>query len=190
MRPRRSVLLIPSKAACVSNSFPFKWLPTLSCPERKRGVRSRFISFVFKSLRTLFRNGALPTPLPPITSALFPMQWGVGVYSHQRTSNLPYVLPSSVSSKSRVFTLFKKQLGCGVVLPILEPGCSAVSHANVSLVTFVPRIQATRSAACVRRELLLIPTANRERQTANLRSRTQLTHWRYNPSSQGGRHHV
>src|SRR5690242_18178858 len=119
MRPRRSVLLIPPKAACVSNSFPFKWLPTLSCPERRRGLRSRSISFVFKSLRTLFRNGALSTPFPSITSALFPMQWGVGVHRHHGTSILPYILPSSVSSKSRVFTLLRKLPGWGVLLPIL-----------------------------------------------------------------------
>ena len=136
---RRPVLPIQPRAARVStNPFAFSQFRTLFYPERSRGVRPRSISFVFKSLRTLLRNGALPSPLLSMACALFPMQWGVRVHGHQGTSNLPYNLPSSVCSKSCVFTLFKKLPGCRGFLPILEPSPSAFSYANVFLTTFVP----------------------------------------------------
>ncbi len=52
--PRCAVPQDPPRALCPSNAF------------------------IFIQFRTLWRNGALPTPFPSITSALFPMQWGVG----------------------------------------------------------------------------------------------------------------
>ncbi len=68
----RSVLLNQRKPACVSKAFPFN------------------------QFRTLLRNEALPTPLPSIASALFPMQRR-GV----RVSHFPFSLfhfrPSSDS---------------------------------------------------------------------------------------------
>jgi hypothetical protein len=42
----------------------------------KRSSTSNPFSFIY--FRTLLRNGALPTPFPSITSALFPIQRGVG----------------------------------------------------------------------------------------------------------------
>ena len=132
-----------------------------SCPAKPHAPRrtalqnpSRVLrssnAFVFIHFRTLLRNGDVPTPFPSITSALFPMQWGVGAPGKQPTSSLPYTLPSrlsdedsrperaqrvegslrhrfqvpytlpfSVCSKSRLFTLFEKLPGWGVFLPKL-----------------------------------------------------------------------
>ena len=151
--PRRALEKSP-RDVYLSNRFIFNQFRTLfypersrrACPERMRGVRSRSISFVVSRLHTLFCNGVIATPFPSITCALFPMQWGVWVPGNAPTSSFPYILPSSVCSKSFCFTLFQKLPGWGAILPILE-----LSWARIS--TFVFRVSYSA------------PTANRQRPT-------------------------
>jgi hypothetical protein len=61
-----------------------------------------FKLFLFILFRTLWRNGALATPLPSIVSALFPIQRPGWVGSLFITSRVPYILPSSVCPNSFV----------------------------------------------------------------------------------------
>ena len=96
---RRQVPLILSEAARVStNPFPFNQFR--ACVRDRNALNS----FPIKRLRTTLIATEGWVPLPPRKSAAY---------------NLPYILPSSVCSKSRVFTLFTKLPGWGVSLPIL-----------------------------------------------------------------------
>ena len=65
---------------------------------------------IFNHLHTLLRNGAFATPFPSITSALFPIQRGVGgsrlayrrfFRSLLATFRVPYILPKRLSDKDR-----------------------------------------------------------------------------------------
>jgi hypothetical protein len=95
------------------------------------------IPFVFIQFRTLLRNGALPTPFPSITSALFPIQRGVGgsrlpnsrfLRPHLTTFSLRYILPSSVCAKPFVCHSYENCRGVPSFFPIRNnihlPSCS------------------------------------------------------------------
>ena len=56
-------------------------------------------------------------PAPPLS--VLPTQ--LSTFNFQPSYSLPYILPSSVSSNTFVFTLFTKLPGCAGILPILEP---------------------------------------------------------------------
>src|SRR5579859_393882 len=60
-------------------------------------------------------------PLPQLSA--LPIQ--LSTFHFQPSYNLPYILPSSVSSNPFVFTLFKKLPGWGATLPIMELGVLA-----------------------------------------------------------------
>src|SRR5690348_4193744 len=99
---RRPVLLIQPKAKCASTSsiLPSDFRP-LSCP-----------------LRLLYFQ-QLPTVKFCNSSVLITIRIAGDGGSPLSSSSFPYILPSSVSSKFCVFTLFKKLPGWGVFLPIL-----------------------------------------------------------------------
>ena len=82
-----------------------------SCPANKRA--STTLPFpCFQSLPTIkFCNSLL----------LITIQNARGGGSPHSSSSFPYILPSSVCSKSCVFTLFKKLPGCSYFIPNSEP---------------------------------------------------------------------
>ena len=110
MRPRKAPLHNPPSVVRLSNVFLFTKSRPPSCPERLRGVRPRSIPFPFRWLRTLCRNGALPTPLPSIVCALFPMQWGVRVRIPRRNRAAHVTPPASSVQKAANLPLYFQQL--------------------------------------------------------------------------------
>lgn len=78
--PRLPALENLARDVCLSNVFTFRQFRTLFYPERSRGVC----------------NGALATPLPSITSALFPMQRkGEGIFADPGARLSPLTSASS-----------------------------------------------------------------------------------------------
>src|SRR6516225_825450 len=73
------------------------------CPPLRNSLTKAHPSnpFLLMPFRTLWRNGALTTPLPSIGSALFSIQRGVGGSrsSSQTRSSLPYLLPKRLSDE-------------------------------------------------------------------------------------------
>ena len=117
---RRSALLDSHKAARVFNPLFFNRLRTLfypergrrACPELMRGVSTRSISFLFMLLRTLFSNGAIATSFSSITSALFPVQRGMGVSSLT-------MLIGARSSPPAAFLCFQQLTNCPICKPFI-----------------------------------------------------------------------
>jgi hypothetical protein len=85
----RARILLGSSEAC----------PALPPTPPSCNERCSSISFPFIHFRTLFRNGALPTPFPSIVCALFPVQRRVGVSALLLSSSLPYILPKRLSDE-------------------------------------------------------------------------------------------
>ena len=130
MRLSRPPLQNPPGGLCPSKLFLFISFRTLFYPELIRGVRSASISLIFKSLRTLFRKGALPSSSQSITSALFPIQRrGEGIclspnFQTFQPSNLPTLSLCQLSTTYKLlqaFTPLRLSLfSCTYALPSLQ----------------------------------------------------------------------
>ena len=107
-----------------------------------------FIPCVFISLRTLLRNGTLPRPFVSITSALFPMQWGVwGASFVSRFTNPHSLTPGPPLLFSTIYALPNLQAICFHTVATV-PGGGMASAKNSPVTTHESPV--TNSFICLR----------------------------------------